>query len=128
MTALTTEASVRGAFDGKLANMLKEAGQQLALQHAGEPWRKRAIESLRAYCDALKRTSGGDVSSSQFTMEQFRVYAIELGLIDEPATLNAWGALARSAQSEGLIESTGQFAKCARPASHARWAIVWRPV
>lgn len=98
----------------------RDNGQQRALWKAGNPWVEQALNSLRLFlCDRM------DDGCELFTFEQFRIYAEEQGL-PEPASINAWGALTKSAVAAGLCKATDQFIKANRPASHARMIRVWR--
>lgn len=102
------------------AETLKDNGQQLALWKAGPDWTSQAIHMLRVYATQL--IASGEPT---FTFEQFRIYALECGL-PEPASINAWGALTKSAQHAQICRPTDRYIKATRPQSHARVIRVWR--
>lgn len=98
----------------------RDNGQQLALWKAGNPWIEKALDHLRLFlCDRV------DDGYECFTFEQFRIYAEQQGL-EAPASINAWGALTKSAVKAGLCIGTDRFIKANRPESHARMIRVWR--
>jgi hypothetical protein len=98
----------------------RDAGQALALAKAGATWVEKALDHLRQFlCDRM------DDGCELFTFEQFRIYAEQAGL-DEPASINAWGALTKSAKAAGLCTATETFIRANRPESHARMIRVWR--
>lgn len=106
---MTTEAVYR-----------KEIGQQLAITKAGEDWKSEALAALRAYI-AIRKASGG----TDFTFENFRVWAEQNGAIFPPASVNAWGSLPRSAVKAGICLPTGRVCKAHRPSSHSRLIRIW---
>lgn len=71
----------------------KEAGMQFALDFAGDEWRERVLEELRAWC-AMRRAAG----HTEMQMEQFRAEAKH-----QPPRPQAWGALASVAIKAGII-------------------------
>ena len=97
----------------------KDLGQQLALFKAGPDWTAQAIECLRRFLAAR-----ADDCEHLFTFEQFRLYAEQEGL-PMPLSINAWGALTRTAQKLGICYPTEQFIRATRPESHARIIAVW---
>jgi hypothetical protein len=100
----------------------KEAGQSAAIARTGEDWTCAAIVALRRYIEARRRL----LASPEFTTEEFRVWATEYGHLDEPASVNAWGAIPRLARAAGLIEWTGRTVEARRRESHARLIRIWR--
>lgn len=71
----------------------KQAGQQLAIDFAGEEWRDRVLAELRTWC-AARRASG----HTEMQMEQFRAEAK-----NQAPRPQAWGALASVAIKAGII-------------------------
>lgn len=102
------------------AQQRKDTGQQLALFKAGKNWTNQAIACLRRFIE-----DRADDGEHLFTFEQFRIYAEESGL-PKPDSINAWGALTKSAQLARICMPTDQFIKAQRPESHARMIRVWR--
>lgn len=98
----------------------KEYGQDLAAMKAGSAWINKALDYLRIFINDRM-----DDGCELFTFEQFRIFAEQAGL-EEPASINAWGALTKSAQKAGLCKGTDSFIRAGRPASHARMIRVWR--
>lgn len=100
---------------------LKQQGQARAADRTGYAWREQALYFLSLYTIPLRDGYGG---SDEFTMDDFRTYAEARGLC-QPASLNAWGALPRSAVARGMIRATGEYAKAARVEARARRVAVW---
>lgn len=92
-------------------NQLKEEGQALALEHAGVPWRERAIDLLRRYCRSVE-------PREEFAFEDFRAWATACGL-ENPPSSNAWGSLPRIAIRDGLMRPTGRYRPAFSPMTHA---------
>lgn len=109
-------------FEAKTAADRRDAGQQLSILRSGPEWVEAAMFALRRYIDCRRRTQAGD----EFTFEQFRTWSVEMGLLDEPASLNSWGMLPRIAARRGIVEYTGRVREARRPASHARMIRIWR--
>ncbi|MEN6641030.1 MAG: hypothetical protein ABFE08_01155 [Armatimonadia bacterium] len=95
---------------------LKEQGQDLALEHAGQDWQQQALEYLQQYV-AIKR-------AEPFAIEDFRAFAVTRGL-PQPATHKAWGAFPRLAVKRGLIRSTETYRKARSPRTHAHPVLLW---
>jgi hypothetical protein len=93
---------------------LKAEGQAKAAKHAGEAWREDALYWLRLWL--LSRPY-----KTEITFDEFR----ETGLVPDPANLNAWGTLPRSAVKRGLLEPTDRVAKAKRPKAQSRIVKVW---
>jgi hypothetical protein len=96
----------------------KEAGQQLALFHAGD-WTDTAIACFVEFCKARK-TSG----QRSFKFEDFRGFAITSGL-PSPVSHKVWGALPRIAVKRGLIAWTGQHAPAQSAKTHGHYVKTW---
>jgi len=102
------------------AERRKDYGQSLSLMKTGDAWIAKALERLQQFINT--RADDGEI---YFNFEQFRIYAIDSGL-EQPASINAWGALTRCAVAAKMCEGTEQFIKATRPESHARMIRVWR--
>jgi hypothetical protein len=102
------------------AERRKDYGQSLSLMKTGDDWIAKALECLQQFINT--RADDGEIF---FNFEQFRIYALASGL-EEPASINAWGALTRSAVFAKMCEGTERFVKAERPESHARMIRVWR--
>lgn len=96
---------------------LKEQGQLLAIQHAGQSWTDHAMTLLADFL----RDEAGDV----FRWEQFRAYALFRGL-PQPPSPNAWGSLPRIAAKRGLIVATGRYEAARSERTHAHPVMLWR--
>lgn len=79
-------------LDASASHQAKDAGQQLAMDFAGE-WHSAAILELRGWL-AIHKAKG----HTTMTFEQFRHEAR-----NQPRTSKAWGALPRIAVKERLI-------------------------
>lgn len=100
-----------------LGRELKEQGQDLALEHAGEDWQALAIDYLERFLGMAKAVP--------FLFEDFRDYATCNGL-PEPASHHAWGALCGVVARRGLIEPTGRMLKAKSVKTHAHRVMEWR--
>jgi hypothetical protein len=96
---------------------LKEHGQQIALEHAGNDWQTLALDYLNRFL--------GITQAVPFLFEDFRDYATHNGL-PQPASHKAWGALCGAASRRGLIEPTGQVKKAKAAKTHAHRVMEWR--
>jgi hypothetical protein len=101
-------------FDGKY---YRDAGTQIALDHAGEPWHDRAIEI------ALLRFKAAGREGCLF--EKVRMYAMEVGL-EPPPSHKAWGAVCLHLSKAKKIERTGEYRASEDVRSHAHYSPVWR--
>lgn len=99
---------------------LKEAGQQLALFHAGSDWAETTIERLKAFC--LERKLAGRLN---FRFEEF-VQVLKSSGCDQPPSPNAYGALPRIACRDGLIQFTGQYENARSPKTRSHPVKIWR--
>lgn len=101
-----------------MTTTLRDAGTTAALAHAGEAWRDLAQYFVYRYL--LHVGSGGCL------FEEARAFA-EGCFRSKPPSPNAWGALALSMSTQGIIEKTGaRQCSAAFPTNHARDAAVWR--
>lgn len=80
-----------------------------------EDWQERALRSLGEY--AGRR--------GEFLIEEFRDYWLSVGG-DPPHSHNAWGALARVAAKENVIEWTGAYRATRSAKTHAHPAKLWK--
>lgn len=87
-----------------------------AVWEKSAPWSHQAMTTLKGFI-ARKRNG--------FTVDDFRQYAIEMGL-GEPHHYNAWGALFNVARQQGWIRSTGNVLPSVRPQAHKRLICEWR--
>lgn len=101
-------------FDGKY---YRDAGTQIALDHAGEVWHDRAVKL------ALLRFKAAGSEGCLF--EQVRIYAQGLGM-DPPPSHKAWGAVCLHLSKAKKIERTGIYLPSEDPRSHAHYSPVWR--
>ena len=98
--------------------LLKEAGQQLALFNAGS-WVEDALFNLQAFCKARK-----ELGLQSFRFEEFREVAIASGWA-LPKSHKAWGCLPRLASERGMIAWTGRHAPAESAKTHAHYVKVW---
>lgn len=97
---------------------LRDTGTATALAHAGEVW--SGLAQYFVYRYLLRVGNGGCL------FEEARAFA-EGCFKAKPPSPNAWGALALSMSSQGIIEKTGaRQCSAAFPTNHARDAAVWR--
>lgn len=94
---------------------LKEQGQSLALEHAGERWQAHALEHLQRFVAGRREP---------FAIEDFRSYALANGL-PQPVTHKAWGAFPKVAAKRGLIRSTDTYRKARSARTHAHPVLLW---
>lgn len=94
---------------------LKEAGQGLALEHAGADWQALALDHLQKFVAGRQEP---------FAIEDFRAYALTRGL-PHPVTHKAWGAFPQLAARRGLIRSTEQYRKARSARTHAHPVLLW---
>ena len=106
-------------MNGQLGKARKEAGQQLALFHAGD-WAETTIERLKAFC--LERKASGRID---FRFEEF-VQVLKSSGCDQPPSPNAYGALPRIACRNGLIAFTGQYENARSPKTRSHPVKIWR--
>jgi hypothetical protein len=108
------------ALDAARGQALKDSGQQLALQFAGE-WRDRVLAELQAWL-AVEKARG----TKTFTFEMFRSQAKSI-----PTKHQAWGSLASLACKRGLTApALDQFGeqrtvKAASPLTRRHRICVW---
>lgn len=101
-----------------MTTTLRDEGATRALSSAGEAWRDLAQYFVYRYL--LHVGSGGCL------FEEARAFA-EGCFRSKPLSPNAWGALALSMSTQGIIEKTGsRQCSAAFPTNHARDAAVWR--
>jgi hypothetical protein len=93
--------------------ILRDRGAAQALSH--EEWR---FNAMRACALFFKRTASGAL------IEDARL-AVEPD-VGEPASPNAWGAIALCLSRRGVIAKTGVWRKSSDPRSHARMQPEWR--
>lgn len=94
---------------------LKERGQDIALEHAGEDWQALALVHLQQFVAGRREP---------FAIEDFRAYALPRGL-PAPVTHKAWGALPGLAARRGLIRSTETYRKARSARTHAHPVLLW---
>lgn len=94
---------------------LKERGQDLALEHAGDCWQAQALAHLQQFVAGRQEP---------FAIEDFRAYAVARGL-PQPITHKAWGALPQFAARRGLIRSTDTYRKARSARTHAHPVLLW---
>jgi hypothetical protein len=97
--------------------MNKQIGQQIVLDNAGT-WTDQAMYLLERF---LKKTN------IEFTIDDFRAYAIEVGL-KEPHHHNAWGAFFNYAATLNMIRFSGNVWESVRPKAHKRLIRGWLKV
>ena len=101
-----------------MSTELRNEGATRALASAGEAW--RGLAQYFVYRYLLHVGSGGCL------FEEARAFA-EGCFKSKPPSPNAWGALALSMATQGMIEKTGERqCSAAFPTNHARDAAVWR--
>lgn len=105
----------------KIGDILKERGMQLTLDHAGEDWRVQAIDGIREWRDKTARTG------KLYAFEEIKQHLVENGLRNPPH-VNAWGAIAKAAIKQKLIEGTGLFRTAKSPSAHSRVVRLYRVV
>jgi len=97
---------------------LRDHGTAVALAHAGDVWRTLAQYFVYRYLL--------HVGSDGCLFEEARAFA-EGCFKAVPPSPNAWGALALSMSTQGIIEKTGERQQSsAFITNHARDATVWR--
>lgn len=94
--------------------MDKKSGQERVWKNAGM-WSDRALDLLAIY--AFK-------SKGEFTMDQFREYALGRGL-EEPYHPNCWGALPAVAAKQLIIKPSGNMFPSERKEAHHRLIRGW---
>lgn len=97
---------------------LKEQGQALALDNAGQSWQERALTLLAEFCRSSE-------AKPSFRFEQFRAFAWASGLPNPPSS-NAWGAIATAASKRGLICKTGTYQPAQSSKTHGHPVMLWR--
>lgn len=102
-------------LDAAKGRALKQQGQQLALDLAGD-WRQRALVEFAAWIAEQKANGFTTV-----TVEAFRSQAQ-----NHPPTSKAWGCLPLLAVRDGLIHPTDQFTRAAAPRTRSHPVRVWR--
>jgi len=108
----------------QLALHMKDRGQQLAIQKAGQEWRETSICWLKIFLATIQKNCGEKV---EFTFEEFRLFC-NMNELPEPESLNAWGALPKIASKRGLCRWSGRVKCATRKASHGRMIKVWEAV
>jgi hypothetical protein len=103
------------------ARALRDIGTQATLDFAGEDWRDRAIDLCIDYFLLLYANKPGEGA----LFESAKEYAIKRGL-EQPPSVNAWGAVCLTMSRRGMIRKTGQYANSAGVRSHARANPLWR--
>ena len=103
-----------------LAEELRDVGIEQTLDH-DQDWKSFAMEQLRQWVQ-WKRANG----TTEVTTEQFKCDLLAWFPQAEPHHPNCWGALTRTACLAGLIEATDRSVKMTLPASHSRYAKVWK--
>ena len=104
-------------FGTVTGEMLRDAGIQLAIDHAGDDWHWSATQV------AISRFQMAGHAGCLF--EEVRAYAESLGLLPPP-TPNAWGAVAMAMSKKQIIIKTGEYRKARSLRSHAHAFPVWR--
>jgi len=100
---------------------LKEAGQQLALDFAGD-WAERVVVEFRGWA-AIEKARG----MSTCTIERFRAEAA-----NQPKSHKAWGPLPAALVRAGVLapmthpDGTPVMRNAAAPRTHAHPVRVWR--
>jgi hypothetical protein len=106
------------------ARALRDIGTQAALDFAGDDWRDRAIE----ICTRFFRLHAATTSPHIGTLfEEAKNYAQAIGL-EDPPSVNSWGAVCLTMSRRGVIRKTGQYANSASVRSHSRANPLWRLV
>jgi len=88
---------------------LKLAGQQAVTE--GRSWAEAAIQAMRNFVAFH--------AAPRFAIEDFRRWALDGGIIDQPHHPNAWGAITPKAESLGVIRWTGEYRSARSAATHA---------
>lgn len=101
-------------LDAAKGEALKRAGQQIALDFAGD-WAERVVAEFTAWV-AAQRAQG----FKTVTIEAFRAQAR-----NNPPTSKAWGSLPRLAVKRGLIAPTERYTKAAAPRTRSHPVRVW---
>lgn len=110
-------------FDWTAARKARDQGIKQAADHADQEvpkWSDRAFDILCCFC----RRPGG--SNEDFTSEDVRRYAANLGL-PEPPHLRAWGGVFQKAARRGMITKTGTTTARATNV-HCAIIATWRAV
>lgn len=102
-------------LDFEAAASAKEQGIDRAAEHAGKQWVGQTAE---AFADFLRRFGPSP-------MEGFRDWFLSTGGT-EPPSHKAWGAVARTASSRGLIEWTGRYREAASVKTHRHPVRIWQ--
>lgn len=110
-------------LDAAAGAALKDAGQQLALDFAGD-WKDSIVVEFTGWL-AIQRAMG----LKTITIEQFRAQTR-----NQPPSHKAWGALPKMLQARGLIrvslnrEGEPRRQRAAAPRTHAHPVLVWEIV
>lgn len=104
-----------------LGEQLAIAGAATAAAHAGDDWVSSAIAHYKAFLSSPTARILG-----RFQTAHVRIYAEENGL-PPPPDARAWGAIARSLKSAGLIRSVG-VGRSIAPRQHYGLCTEWEAV
>lgn len=102
------------------ATELRDVGIDTVLAHEPD-WKQFALQQLKQWIDWKRRTGCTEVTTEQFKCDLLTWFPNA-----EPHHPNCWGALTRTACLAGLIEATDRSTKMTLPASHSRYAKIWR--
>jgi hypothetical protein len=104
------------------ARALRDIGTQAVLDFAGDDWREAAIEICTRFFRLHAATTNPPIGA---LFEEAKEYAKALDL-EDPHSVNAWGAVCLSMSRRGIIVKTGQYANSAGVRSHYRANPLWR--
>ena len=102
------------------ASELKNAGIQLAIQHAENKHEGWADEALNHLADFVR------TRRTPFMCEEVREYAEKRGLPKSPSN-RAWGSIVQAAKKRQLIKHVG-FSQVSNPRAHMANASLWLAV
>jgi hypothetical protein len=97
------------------ARAARDEGIKRAADHAGRTWLNAAIEDFVAFVRAR----------GEATCEQWRYDWLARGR-PAPASHKAYGAVANTAASRGLVVNTERYVKAASTKTHAHPVPLWR--
>lgn len=105
----------------RLGEILKEQGMALVLENAGEDWQVAALNLIRRW--RARSAKPGKL----YAFEDIKKWVVDHGL-EPPPHCNAWGAIAKEAVKERIIEPTGLFRLAKSPVAHSRVVRLYRMV
>lgn len=104
-----------------LGQRLKERGQQMAFDYAGDRFKRESIPALREWLATRKK-----FGYHEFRFEEFRAFCERNELA--PESQNAWGALPGMAVKAGLIRPTGRYEKASSAKTRRHPVMIWAVV